>query len=111
MTSGACTPGATPTIPAGRRHAGQVRLDTFGAVFEVELTGSMQEIGYILHRGDAKDPGPDQLLNVDEWGYEVWQLQALVDEVPNEPQFVYPLLGEPGANPGNISQQQRLLGG
>ena len=42
----------------------------------------------------------------DEWGYEVWQLQALRACVPNEPQFVYPLLGEPGANPGNIDQQR-----
>ena len=65
----------------------------------------MQEIGYILHRGDEKDPGSDQALNVNEWGYEVWQLQAEVPDTPNEPQFVYPLLGEPGANPGNISLQ------
>ena len=79
--------------------------DTFGVAFEVELTGSMQDIGYILHRGDEKDPGPDQFLNVDEWGYEVWQLQALEAGVPNEPQFVSPLLGEAGPNPGNIGQQ------
>ena len=81
-------------------------LDTFGAVFTVELTSNMQEIGYILHRGDEKDPGPDQALNVGEWGYEVWQLQAEIPETPNEPQFVYPLLGAPGANPGDISEQR-----
>jgi pullulanase/glycogen debranching enzyme len=79
--------------------------DAFGVAFGVELTGGMQEIGYILHRGDTKDPGMDQALNVGTWGHDVWQLQAEEPGTANEPQFVYPLLGAPGANPGNIGQQ------
>ena len=35
----------------------------------------------------------------------MWQLQAEAPDTPNEPQFIYPLLGEPGPNPGNIDQQ------
>ncbi len=80
-------------------------LDSFGAVFTIELIGNMQEIGYILHRGDTKDPGPNQSLNVGKWGYEVWQLQAEVQDIPNEPQYIYPLLGEAGPNQGNINEQ------
>ena len=34
------------------------------------------DMGYILHRGDEKDPGPDQFLNFDTWGFEVWQVQS-----------------------------------
>ena len=34
------------------------------------------ELAYILHRGDTKDPGPDQFLSFDPWGYEVWQLEG-----------------------------------
>ncbi len=81
-------------------------FDTFGPAFKVDLTGGMQEIGYIFHRGDEKDPGPDQALNVGEWGYEVWQLQAADPGTPNEPQFIYPLSGAAGANPGNINEQR-----
>jgi hypothetical protein len=33
-------------------------------------------MGYILHRGDEKDPGPDQILDLADDGYEVWQLQG-----------------------------------
>ena len=33
------------------------------------------ELAYIIHRGDQKDPGPDQYLDLANDGYEVWQLQ------------------------------------
>jgi len=49
-------------------------------------------MGYILHRGDEKDPGPDQFLNFETWGYEVWQLQGADPEEP----YILPILGEPG---------------
>jgi hypothetical protein len=52
------------------------RFDTFGAVFEVPLFEGAVQMGYIFHRGDEKDPGPDQFLVFAEDGYEVWQLQG-----------------------------------
>jgi pullulanase len=58
-------------------------------------------MGYIFHRGDDKDPGPDQILKFSEYGYEVWQLQAADPEAP----YVLPILFTGGANAGNISQQ------
>ncbi len=50
--------------------------DRFGVVFKIGLTPNPNEIGYILHRGDGKDPGPDQFLNFGRSGFEVWQLQG-----------------------------------
>jgi|GEM_PF-52753 len=84
----------TPRKPA--------RFDVFGPVFEVELLEPAQQIGYILHRGDEKDPGPDQFLEFGTWGHEVWQLQGADPENP----YILPILGAPGPSPGNINQQR-----
>ena len=78
-----------------------VDIDVFGPVFEVPLVVGAPELAYIIHRGDSKDPGPDQFLVLDEWGYEVWQLSGADPEKP----YVYPILGE-GAAPGNIDEQR-----
>jgi pullulanase-type alpha-1,6-glucosidase len=75
--------------------------DTFGVAFQLDLVGTSGEMGYILHKGDNKDPGPDQILKFSEYGYEVWQLQAADPEAP----YVLPILFTGGANAGNISQQ------
>ncbi len=80
-----------------------VRFDIFGAVFEVPLADGATELAYIIHRGDAKDPGPDQFLNLNSYGYEVWQLSGADVERP----YILPtLFGGPGANPGNLNQQR-----
>jgi len=51
-------------------------FDLFGATFEVSLIDAADELAYILHRGDTKDPGPDQFLDFSKYGYEVWQLEG-----------------------------------
>jgi hypothetical protein len=51
-----------------------------------------KELGYIIHRGDEKDPGPDQFLNFEKWGCEVWQVQDADPEAP----YVLPVYKEPG---------------
>ena len=92
---GADDPGWTsPRKPA--------HFDTFGAVFEVPLFDNAEQIGYIFHRGDEKDPGPDQFLAFDTWGYEVWQLQGADIEDP----YILPILVTGGPNPGDISEQR-----
>jgi hypothetical protein len=53
-----------------------VAQDAFGLVFEVPLLPDAEWMGYLLHRGDEKDPGPDQMLDFGVHGYEVWQLQG-----------------------------------
>ncbi len=92
---GAADPGwTTPRKPVG--------FDAFGAVFEVELLPGAAEMGYLLHRGDEKDPGPDQTWSFATYGYEVWQLQGADPENP----YILPILGGGGANPGNINEQK-----
>jgi glycosidase len=55
--------------------------DHFGVIFRLEVDQS-QELGYILHQGDTKDPGPDQFLNFAKSGCEVWQTQDADPEAP-----------------------------
>ena len=84
-----------PVKPAGE--------DIFGIYFEVPLTDGATQLAYIIHRGDEKDPGPDQFLNLNSYGYEVWQL-AGAD--PEDPYILPTLFGGPGANPGNLNEQR-----
>jgi pullulanase-type alpha-1,6-glucosidase len=83
----------TPRKPAG--------FDNFGPIFEVALFDNPQQIGYIFHRGDEKDPGPDQFLEFGTWGFEVWQEQGADPESP----YILPILVAAGPNPGNIELQ------
>ncbi len=53
-----------------------VATDTFGVTFRVDLADGADQLAYILHRGDTKDPGPDQFLVFGTDGHEVWQLQG-----------------------------------
>ena len=92
----AADPGwTTPRTPAN--------FDVFGAVFDVPLIGGKSQIGYILHRGDEKDPGPDQALVVGEDGYEVWQLQGM--DPPDGP-YLYPLEATGPVSRGDLSEQR-----
>ncbi|HEY3485687.1 MAG TPA: pullulanase-associated domain-containing protein, partial [Ilumatobacteraceae bacterium] len=78
--TGSTDPGwTTPIEPVGE--------DVFGVVFRVPLVDGATTLSYIIHRGDTKDPGPDQSLVFDRFGHEVWQLQAAD---PDDP-YVAPL--------------------
>ena len=44
--------------------------------------GQDDQLAYILHRGDTKDPGPDQFLVFDTYGHEVWQPEGADPEKP-----------------------------
>jgi hypothetical protein len=61
--------------------------DVFGIEFRIDLVDGADQLAYIIHRGDEKDPGPDQFLVFDAFGYEVWQLQGADPEAP----YVAPL--------------------
>ncbi|HEX6332494.1 MAG TPA: alpha-amylase family glycosyl hydrolase [Actinomycetota bacterium] len=61
--------------------------DEFGLVFRIDLVDGADQLAYILHRGDAKDPGPDQFLVFANYGHEVWQVQGADPERP----YVAPL--------------------
>ncbi|HSN77074.1 MAG TPA: pullulanase-type alpha-1,6-glucosidase, partial [Anaerolineae bacterium] len=80
-----------------------VDQDTFGVVFKVDLTANAQQVNYIFHRGDEKDPGPDQFLILDDSGYEVWQLQGADPENP----YVRPVPQASGGGSAGDIQEQR----
>ena len=46
------------------------------------MADGADQLAYILHRGDTKDPGPDQFLVFDAYGHEVWQVQGADPEHP-----------------------------
>ena len=59
------------------------------STFRVDLADGADQLAYILHRGDTKDPGPDQFLVFGTDGHEVWQLQGADPERP----YVAPVRG------------------
>jgi pullulanase-type alpha-1,6-glucosidase len=79
-----------------------VRFDGFGPVFEVPLIGAKTTLNYIFHRGDDKDPGPDQSVNLREVAFEVWQLQGSDGEWP----WLLPVPGGSPASKGNLAEQR-----
>jgi hypothetical protein len=63
---GACTPGAMRLIQAGQPRINRLLHDTFGVAFQLNLIGTSGQMGYIFHKGDDKDPGPDQIFEFSE---------------------------------------------
>lgn len=49
--------------------------DAYGIYWTVGLTAAAEELGFIIHSGDTKDPGPDQSITFASDGYRVWRLQ------------------------------------
>ncbi len=96
---GAAAPNPSWTDPV--RPTG---FDTYGPYFEIALQPGAPQLAYIIHRGDTKDPGPDQLLVLGEYGYEVWQLEGVGPD-PARPHYVLPIVGA-GASPGDINSQK-----
>jgi hypothetical protein len=64
----------SPVRPSG--------TDTFGVTYRAEVVDGADQLAYILHRGDAKDPGPDQFLVFASAGHEVWQVQGADPDNP-----------------------------
>lgn len=54
--------------------------DDFGLYWEVPLQEGAEVLNYIIHKGDQKDPGPDQTLTFAEKGCEIWQVQGKRDQ-------------------------------
>ena len=80
-------------------------FDLFGPRFEVPVQDGAPQLAYIIHRGDQKDPGPDQFLSFDPWGHEVWQLSGENPSDPTEPHYVLPIVGT-GVAPGDLDEQR-----
>src|SRR5690554_5858516 len=46
--------------------------DEFGVYWDVGLQEGASRLGFIVHMGDTKDPGPDMFVNIPQHGNEVW---------------------------------------
>lgn len=44
----------------------------YGVYWDVNLKDDARRVGFIVHTGDNKDPGPDMFLRLDEHGREIW---------------------------------------
>lgn len=73
---------------------------TFGVTYTVPLEDGAEQLNYIIHQGDAKDPGPDQSLVFSKDGYEVWQLEGADVEAP----YAFPVPQTGGINAGNLNE-------
>ena len=76
-----------------------VFTDTFGVAFRVNMLEETTSHGYILHRGDDKDPGTDQNMDTAKYGFEVWQLQGADPEAP----YLLPIIGEGSGPSGDVN--------
>ena len=94
--------GAASPNPAWQQPVKPVGFDTFGPIFEIPVIDGAPQLAYIIHRGDTKDPGPDQFLEFAVYGYEVWQLQGADPEAP----YILPLIGGGVVSRGDLGQQQ-----
>ena len=57
-----------PLEPAGQ--------DDYGLHWIVRISAGAEELNYIVHNGDEKDPGPDQTLVFAEKGCEIWLVEG-----------------------------------
>ena len=71
--------------------------DAFGAFWKVPLLDGAPAFNYILHKGDTKDPGGDQTLDLDGTGHEVWFLSGEAD-ANGRASYLLPVLGGPGVD-------------
>lgn len=72
------TPWANPLSPTGQT--------TWGLYWDVPLAVQAARLGFILHKGDTKDPGPDQALEVAGGSREAWVVSGrneLYDAAPD----------------------------
>jgi len=50
--------------------------NSFGAFFDVGVTSTAQNVGIIIHKGNTKDPGPNEFIDPATQGNEFWQLSG-----------------------------------
>ena len=50
--------------------------DSFGAYFDIGVTSGAANVGIILHRGNTKDPGPNEYADPATQGNEYWDISG-----------------------------------
>ncbi len=67
----------TPFMPTG--------TDTYGVYWEVPIAYPDQDLGFIIHNGDVKDPGPDMSWGDYAANPEIWILSGFTQIFTEEP--------------------------
>jgi len=57
--------------------------DDYGILWEVPMAEGADLLNYIVHNGDEKDPGPDQVMTFAEVGCEIWLIQGSAEQFPD----------------------------
>jgi pullulanase len=70
--------------------------DDYGVYWDVNLAEGAERVGFIIHKGDEKDPGPDMFLVVSQHGNEVWIKSG------DETIYTSPPLGPPAAGTARV---------
>ncbi len=65
----------SPFMPTGE--------DTYGILWEVPMAEDAAFLNYIVHNGDEKDPGPDQVITFSGVGCEIWLTQGSAEQYPD----------------------------
>jgi pullulanase len=66
----------SPLLPAGQ--------DEYGLYWVIDMQEDAPNVNYIVHKGDEKDPGPDQTLDFAEKGREIWLIQGSGTQFTNQ---------------------------
>ncbi len=65
----------SPLQPAGQ--------DEYGIYWIINMQPSAKFLEYIVHKGDQKDPGPDQKLDIQQDGREIWLAEGSSEHFPD----------------------------
>jgi pullulanase len=63
---------STPLLPDGQ--------DDYGIYWIIQMEPGAGILNYIVHKGDQKDPGPDQSLDLTTTGNEIWLIEGSSDQ-------------------------------
>lgn len=83
----------------------QTGKDGWGVYWDVPMKQDWKKLGFIVHRGDEKDPGPDMFLTPDK-GSEVWILSGKNEIYTAQPK---PITSQPSASVGDLKKQQAVM--
>ena len=56
----------------------------YGVYWDINLIEGAERVGFIVHKGDEKDPGPDMFMNLAE-GNEIWLISGSSTVFTNKP--------------------------
>ncbi len=68
--------------------------DPMGLYWDIPLVDGADEVGFIIHKGDTKDPGPDMFYRPETHGDEIWIVSGRPDIMTEAPDVEKLALGD-----------------